>query len=92
MIEIKRPVILFREWTDISLNEYMYNNHWSTNYQPQKDSLMHTVVTVDDSSIKLIGSFEYSLLSHDKSSNTKNTCESHAQNISLFEKFKIKQN
>lgn len=27
MIEIKRPVILFREWTDISLNEYMYNNH-----------------------------------------------------------------
>lgn len=53
---------------------------------------MHTVVTVDDSSIKLIGSFEYSLLSHDKSSNTKNTCESHAQNISLFEKFKIKQN
>lgn len=53
---------------------------------------MHTVVTVDDSSIKLIGSSEYSLLSHDKSSSTKNNCESHAQNISLFEKFKIKQN
>lgn len=53
---------------------------------------MHTVVTVDDSSIKLIGSSEYSLLSHDKSSSTKNICESHAQNISLFEKFKIIHN
>lgn len=36
---------------------------------------MYIVVIVDDSSIKLIGLFEYFLLLYDKSFNIKNICE-----------------